>query len=112
MGIIIETTDMVARSLAFEAKFKSQGDNVYSAYGPSPGRAEEKVRDWMTNEFNELSDLLHPKTSKLGLRQSIEDIIIEEADFDYNDDEIMISAETVNAIIKLVRSNILAEANV
>ena len=43
MGIIIETTDMVARSLAFEAKFKSQGDNVYSAYGPSPVRAEANV---------------------------------------------------------------------
>ena len=107
MVIIIEKTEMAARSLQFEAKCSTEDGFVYSAYGHSPARAKEKVRAHMTEAFNELSEFLHPKTSKLGLRTSIEDLIIEEADFDYGEDSILISAETVDSIIKLVRASLL-----
>lgn len=112
MVIKIEKTGMKARSLQFEAKCSTEDGFVYSAYGPTKERAEEKVIEHMKESFKELSEFLYPKTSKLGLRISIEDLILKETDFDYNDDEILIEASTINDIISLVRCSLLGENNV
>jgi len=103
MVIIIEKTEMKARSLQFEAKAYCESECVMSEYGFTPAAAENKLRDTLSALHDEISELLYPRASDIALRIKLEDIIADGADFDYNDDEILVSKELVEEIIKVVR---------
>ncbi len=103
MVIIIEKTNMKAKSLQFEAKAYSGDECIMSVYGVTPASAENKLRTFLDVLHDEISELLYPKASDIALITKLEDIIADGADFDYNDDEILVSRELVEEIIKAVR---------
>ena len=106
MVIIVEKTELMARSLQFEAKAYSDDECIMSSYGATPALAEVKVKAQATELFNDLSEFLYPRASDIALRMSIEDMIVEGADFDYGEDEVLASTDLIDGIIKKVRAQI------
>lgn len=106
MITIVEKTELKARSLQFEAKAYSAEECLMSSYGATPALAEEKLKSQARELFNDLSEFLYPKASDIALRMSVEDLITEGADFDYNDNVILIDNDLIDAVINKVRSQI------
>lgn len=104
MVTIVEKTALKARSLQFEAKAYSAEECLMSSYGATPALAEEKLKSQVRELFNDLSEFLYPRASDIALMMSIEGMIVDGADFDYNDDEVMVCTDLIDGIIKSVRA--------
>ena len=74
-----------------------------SAYDVTPAGAENKLKTSLVSLNDEISKLLYPRASDIALITKIEDMISEGADFDYNDDEILVPGDLAEGIIKAVR---------